>query len=166
MTIGSACGIYGTRTSIAMRKGLRTGTSREEFDEAAAILFRSLVLRKIGRLETRVPPDGAYQREPLSFLRLEVAAPRSPILVNRELAGGYWDDSLDVIEKGDVDLRFLQFFDWDNLGFREFAYYRVRIVASHRHARVVGKDALVEVGPAIQVLHEQSGTAGFRAPTG
>ena len=124
---------------------------RDEFNEAASILFRALVLRKLNRADIVVAPDHRANPEPLMFLRLKVDAPRSTIMVNRELTGGYWNDPL---EEGDLDLRFIHFFDWWTLGFRNFELYRVRIVASERYPRVVGKDALVPVGTAIKVLHD------------
>jgi hypothetical protein len=75
-------------------------------------------------------------------------------MVNRGLATGYWDDPLTCVEQGALDLRFIAFFDWWTLGFREFGLYRVRIVACKRHPRVVGRDALRPVGTAVKVLHD------------
>src|SRR5262249_1080570 len=94
----------------------------EGFNAVAARLFQLLVLRPLGGAETEVRPDDWAQREPLSFLHVYVD-PRSEIMVNRGLDTGYWDDPLRVIEKGELDLRFLQFFDWWLLGFREFGLY-------------------------------------------
>ncbi len=128
---------------------------RDGFDEVAAQLFRLLVLRKLGREEIEVPPDYWAEREPLPFLRVEVDT-RAEIMVNRGLATGYWDDPLRVVEKGELDLRFLQFFDWWLLGFREFSFYRVRIVGSGKHPHLVGKDALLPVGASVRVLHERA----------
>jgi hypothetical protein len=78
-------------------------------------------------------------------------------MVNRETTCGYWDHPLHFIEDGELDLRFLQFFDWWDLGFRDFEHYRVRIVGSERHPSLIGRDALVPVGSAIKVLHDPSG---------
>jgi hypothetical protein len=120
---------------------------RDEFNEIAARLFRALVLRKLGRDDRGVKPDHWAPREPLMFLRLEVD-PRSEIMVNRVEETGYWDDPLRTVEKGQLDLRFLQFFDWSDLSFRDFAFYRVRIVGAEGHQHLLGRDALLPVGRA------------------
>lgn len=124
-----------------------------DFDFTVARLFRALVLAKVRHGDVEVLPDNCAPRTPMSFLHVTIA-PRSAILVNRERAGGYWDHPLTAIETGDLDLRFLQYFDWAVLGFRDFAYYRVRIVGSAKIPDVVGKDALVPVGVGVKILCE------------
>ena len=126
---------------------------RDEFNAIAAQLFRTLVLRKLGRGDTEVRPDHWGPREPFPFLRVLVTT-RGEIMINRDTSGGCWDHPLQGIEAGDLDLRFMQYFDWDDLGPKDLAYYRVRIVASTKHPDVVGKDALVAVGPLVKVWSE------------
>jgi len=134
---------------------------RDDFNTIAVGLFRSLVLRKLGREHVDVLPDHVIAREPLLFLRLD--APVGSVLhVNRstEMTSGYWDDPVNRVEPDALDLRFLQYFDWWSLGFRDFAYYRVRIVASRPHPHLIGRDALLPVGQGVKVLYngEQPGT--------
>jgi hypothetical protein len=43
------------------------------------------------------------------------------------------------------DLRFLDFFDFDQSGFLDFGYYRVAINSSEQHPELVGHEALIEV---------------------
>jgi len=124
---------------------------RDEFNAIAAQLFRALVLRKLGRESAEVRPDHWAPRKPLPFLQV-VVEPRSEIMVNREIDGGYWDHPLTVIDQGDLELHFVQYFDWADLAFRDFAYYRVRIVGSAKYPDVVGKDALIPAGPSVKVL--------------
>jgi hypothetical protein len=125
----------------------------DEFNEIAALLFRTLVLRKLGLDDVNVRPAQYSPQEPFPFLRIEVDS-GSEIMVNRGEGTGYWDDPFRRVEKGELDLRFIQFFDWQNLGFREFAFYRVRIVSSKKHQHLVGRDALLPVGTTLKVFHE------------
>jgi hypothetical protein len=77
-------------------------------------------------------------------------------MVNRTGTGGYWDDPVTDIEPDDCDLRFIQFFDWWDLGFRDFAFYRVRIVGSQRYPHLVGRDALVPVTSSVRMFCEDA----------
>lgn len=86
---------------------------RDEFNAIAVGLFRSLVLRKLGREDVDVLPDHVIARQPLLFLRLD-APVGSDIHVNRsiEMTSGYWDDPVNRVQPDALDLRFLQYFDW------------------------------------------------------
>src|SRR5436309_659972 len=90
---------------------------RDHFNAIAVGLFRALVLRKLDREDADVLPDHLAPRQPLLFLRLEASA-SSTIHVNRsaEVTSGYWDDPVDRVEQGALDLRFIQYFDWWELG--------------------------------------------------
>jgi hypothetical protein len=68
------------------------------------------------------------------------------------------------IEPGDCDLRFIQFFDWWDLGFRDFAFYRVRIVDSLRYPLLVGRDALVPVTSSVKVFCDVATSKPAKAP--
>ena len=63
---------------------------------------------------------------------------------------------MDYFWKDEFDMRFIHFFDWMSIGFRDFAYYKVRIVGSQKHPHLIGRDALVPVGPGIIVLHDEN----------
>jgi len=123
------------------------------------ILFRALVLHGLDVDDSRLLADYRGDQKPLMFLRLEVE-PRSQIMVNRTGTSGYWDDPVTAIERGDCDLRFIQFFDWWDLGFRDFAFYRVRIVASARYPHLVGRDALVPVTSSVKVFYDTATSGG------
>jgi hypothetical protein len=126
---------------------------RDEFNEVTARLFRMLVLRPLGREEWEFLPDHWAKRQPFPFLHVAVE-PTSEILVNRELESGYWDHPLKVVDSRDLELRFLQYFDWWDLGVKDLAFYRVRIVGSTKYASLIGKDALLPVGGNVKVLGE------------
>lgn len=69
-----------------------------------------------------------------------------PIMISRPSADGnkYWDDPVNHVRASEVDLRFIEYFDWDQLGPREFQYYRVRIQSFATHPHLIGRDALLE----------------------
>jgi len=123
----------------------------DRFDDVAALLFQALVLRPLDRDDVEVLPDYRGEREPLPFLVLQVE-PRSEIMVNRSQDSGYWDDPLRSVGRGELELQFSRFFDWQVLGFREFGLYRARIVGSEQHPHLVGRDALLPVGASVRVM--------------
>jgi hypothetical protein len=137
--------------------------SVEDFDTASGYRFRALVLRKIEREEAGTRVLDETLAEPLLFLRID-RDPCGEILINRQQSRGYWDHPLRTVEKGDLDLALLGYFDWDVTGHRDLAYYRTRIVDSSKYPDVVGKDALVPIGPHVRVLQVRGATEREDAP--
>jgi len=106
--------------------------------------------------------------EELILARLDIAAPILPVdsqstylndyqifvdhkgklslMVNREIpASGYWDYPIKWIPPEDPpDIRPICFFDFDLLGWRNFEYYRVRILKCPTHQKIEGRDALIK----------------------
>jgi hypothetical protein len=116
-----------------------------DFHRMRDVLFVALVLREIAHVETDVQ-FGTVNQPVLPFLRI-VATPRSAILVNREVAHSrnqYWDGAPTAVPD-DIDLRFIDYFDWDVVGYRDLAYYLTRIVGCPEHPDIVGRDALLPV---------------------
>jgi hypothetical protein len=74
-------------------------------------------------------------------------------MVNRGVDTGYWDDPLRAASSDDLDVRFVQFFDWSLLEYRDFALYRARIVASDPYPNVVGRDVLVPADTSTKILY-------------
>lgn len=131
----------------------------DDFRIGSTHLFRALVLRKLG-LEARCPYSLEETRQaPLSSLHIELD-PGGEILINREQSSGYWDHPLASVKKGDLELAFLDYFDWSVTEHRDFAYYRVRILGSAKHPDLVGKDALVPIGPHVHVMCEAAQQGG------
>jgi hypothetical protein len=82
------------------------------------------------------------------FLRVVPTSSGSvPIMVERPSQDGnkYWDDPVDRVEGGQIDLRFVEFFDWNQLAARDFHYYRVKINSFPQHPHFVGREALLEI---------------------
>jgi hypothetical protein len=48
-------------------------------------------------------------------------------------------------------LTFQDFFDWDELNYRDFQYYLVDIAASSKYPELIGREALLEVS-TVRVL--------------
>jgi hypothetical protein len=63
-------------------------------------------------------------------------------MINRPTDSGYWDHPIRRLGK-DADLRFMNFFDWNEFDLIDQQYVRVEIVG-HPTAELVGKHALVK----------------------
>ena len=104
------------------------------------------------------------------FSRIAVSPAGSdvPIMVNRDTNGsGYWDDPVSRVALGEMELRLVDFFDWDELGMRDFTYLRVRIVASAAYPHLVNRDALLECAYVkVQTLDGAAGGCTRRRPGG
>ncbi len=146
--------------------GRRDGWSvRDEFDDVCGILFGLLVVKPLA-IPGWSPGDLVLQpsrrpgRAPMSWLRvIPRGAPSVPIMINRhpEQAHGYWDHPLDRVSEAEVDMRFVSLFDFDELAFRDFKYFLVRI-ANSSHPEVIGRAALIECEYARVMLDEAGPT--------
>jgi hypothetical protein len=124
---------------------------RDEFDDVCSILFGSLVLAPLGaavesevtKVLSRGRDSGARAIDWIHVVPR--AAAGVPILINRDPTSdsGYWDHPLCRVAAKDVSLRFVRWFDFDELTFRDLRYFLVRITSAARED-VVGRAALVE----------------------
>ena len=111
--------------------------SEERFPAVEAVLFTKMVL------EPASLPDSEYGRHnPAILVELSVGKD-APLMVNREVHSGYWDDPVDRVTK-DARLLFIKFFDWDQLDYRNNQYVLVQIDLWPSHPETVGKQALIE----------------------
>ena len=78
-----------------------------------------------------------------------------PIMISRDQNPdcGYWDDVINRVGPTDLDLRFIDFFDFDQAGFIDFQYYLVHIEGSSKYPILAGHRALVEIS-FVKVLAE------------
>ncbi len=70
-----------------------------------------------------------------------------PIMIQNPRAPhqrGYWDDPVDKIQRPDAELRYLDFFDWNDMAYADFQYYRVEIRSFDSRPHLVGREALLE----------------------
>lgn len=107
----------------------------ERFSDVERILFASLVI---------IP--SSLERVQYGLLHEGIAVvpeSESPVLLNRDIASGYWDHPVTRVTNS-VRLHFLQFFDWDDLGVRDNKYVRAVVGEWPGHSELVGKHALIE----------------------
>ena len=122
---------------------------RDGFDSVEWMLFDVLVgepLEIPWKSRVATIRRGHPSERTIPWLRVVPdAAAGVPIMINRDPLpdSGYWDYPLKRVSAADVDLRFVEWFDFDQLAFRDLKYCSVRVVASV-HADVVGRAALME----------------------
>jgi len=128
----------------------------DEFDNICVLLFSSLVLIPTGC--TTCNKSNYYEKfpQPIPYLKVIPAIDDGvPIQINREIEkSGYWDFGLNFIRPADVDLRFIDYFDFDMLGFRDFKFCHVRIIGSDKYPDIIGRDALLECNDVIIFFDE------------
>ena len=108
----------------------------ERFSEVQVVLFQKLVAEAASLSCVRY---GCLQPEILVELRAE----QTPIMINREIDSGYWDNPIKEITK-DARLLFISFFDWDQLDYRDNRYVRLQIDSWPLHPETAGSHALIE----------------------
>jgi hypothetical protein len=109
----------------------------ERFRAVQAVLFQELVL------EPSALPHAVYGLpQPTIRVRLRHGT-FAPIMLNRAVDSGYWDLPLKEVTSEAI-LVFVQFFDWDQLAFRDNQFVRVRIEQWPSHVEAVKKHALIE----------------------
>jgi hypothetical protein len=136
------------------------------FEEAASVLFRALVVERLGLGSEAYSGHALSPTTPLTWLHVvPIGDYGSPIMINRDAAAGsgYWDHPITRVSAADVGLRFVCWFDFDDLDFRDFKYYQVRILSS-RIEGVAGRAALVECEYARVLLDDAAFGAAERVP--
>ncbi len=121
----------------------------EDFRELSILMFKHLVLNEFGlnfeSNEWLVEPSSMFQVVPLGDT--------CPIMINRKGQSEYWDHPVTEIKKIDLEMVFIEYFDWDDMDLIDFRYYLVRIIESSTYPDLVGSDALIETIYA-DVYHE------------
>lgn len=117
---------------------------RDSFSEVYGALFNSLVRFHLPDSAPTIPHLWSPAKKILWEYRIVSTTDRLPVMVNREKpASGYWDHPTEYVASAAADLHLIELFDWDNLGFRDFRYFRVRIVKAD-DPDLVDRDALVD----------------------
>jgi hypothetical protein len=125
-------------------------------------LFVTLVLRHTGNTAHAsfllAPKKFSLWSEPIPFLRV-VPPSDVPAMISRTPGhSGYWDHAVTRLG-ADADLRFIDFFDFGQAGYRDFQYFHVAVASCERHPELAGHEALVEVQYAdVYVDDPHSGT--------
>lgn len=138
----------------------------DKYEEICGLLFSALVLKFVDRLSCKKSLAYELIKEPILFFRVVPCAESGvPIYINRDVpCTGYWDYPLNIIKPSDVDMRFVDFFDFNLKGFRDFQYCRVRIVGSNTYSEIIGRDALLESNNVKIIFDEEWLPDGLSAP--
>lgn len=132
---------------------------RDEFDSIARDIFSSIVLHPLGAFGCALSP--ASSPEPLPLRRFHVVPDvehGTPILINRDSPrSGYWDHPVSRVRPSDVDLHMLRFFDFDQLGYRDYRYFEALIHASPKYPDIIGRVALIEFANAKVLFSKPAG---------
>lgn len=74
--------------------------------------------------------------------------------------GECWTQLTGSFRSEDLELTLIDFFDWEELNWRDFRYYRVRINRLNGHPESAGREGLVE-NTDVDVLWEPTGIVGL-----
>lgn len=121
---------------------LRTWDSRDRFDQLRRLLFEALVVHAVGGAQ-----GNSLELASVTLHVIPVEAHPVPILINCPRVGdhnSYWDDSLKAVRASDVEMHFIEYFDWNAMGYADLQYVRVKIAAFNAHPELIGRDALLE----------------------
>ncbi len=117
---------------------------RDEFSNVYVDLFNVLVKYDLPESAPSVPHLWNGENKVLSEYHVTGKNKELVVMINRTIpAAGYWDHPIQQINSEETDIRLISFFDWDEIGFRDMRYLRVRIVASP-NKELIGRDALIE----------------------
>ena len=113
-----------------------------QFDEINERLFDELVLTRIGKTGFRKKSN----EEAWPFLEIKLSAEECPALINRPSKdnGKYWDEPINRLNKDDVELNFISYFDWDEFNYIDYRYYKTKINSFQGHPHLIGREALIE----------------------
>jgi hypothetical protein len=115
-----------------------------EYESIRKLLFEALVVYELDLYKECC----AHDTGPPPVLKVVPNATSVPILINRpsDDGGGYWDQEMDMsIGEGDVQLMFLDYFDYSQYPVKDFHFYRCRILRFPKHVEYEGREALIEV---------------------
>lgn len=121
-------------------------TRRDNFLAVESALFKALVTEPMKLADVSY---GHVQSE-ISVLAREKLSPVQ-IMIGKDGDSGYW--GLPIELPPSAGLRFMKFFDWDQLDVRDNRYVRVSISEWPERPELIGRDALVE---ALHVRFERA----------
>jgi hypothetical protein len=120
----------------------------EAFGDIAGRLFDAVVA-PLAAAQAGLADDGGLRES----LRVVPSTPDGvPIMIENPREGThnqYWDHPITHVRPDEAELRFLDYYDWDELGMRDYQYYLVEIVSFVNHPELERRHALVEVQHAL-----------------
>jgi hypothetical protein len=118
---------------------------RDQFSNVYVDLFNVLVKYDLPESAPSISHLWNGENKVLSEYHVKGKNKEVVVMINRTIpATGYWDHPIRQVKSEETDFRLLSFFDFDELGFRDIHYLRVRIVTSP-NKEIIGRDALIEV---------------------
>jgi hypothetical protein len=115
--------------------------SSDVFQELKVILFDELVL---ARLDLEWPREKIF-RAAIPFFTLTPTHGISSALIQRSASEqGYWDHPVKEIKAGEAELHFIEYFDWNQMDYQDFKYYRAKIASFPAHPETLGLEVLLE----------------------
>lgn len=115
------------------------------YEDAMARLFEGMVLLRVG-YDAKVPDWPRGLGKPIRFAA-KLKSPGAQLNVDRSLpdaASHFWGDPVVQVESDACLLRFMSFFDWDQLAPRDYRWLQVLIERFDQRPELVGHLALVE----------------------
>lgn len=114
----------------------------DDFDELSILLFKHLVCIPLGVNLNQFDWLG----EPMAIFKLKARGQRLPIMINRKpnIDHGNWEHEISSVEPNDLELTFIDYFDWDPKGMIDYRYIMCRITGAEVSKNVIGHTALVE----------------------
>ena len=107
---------------------LQSWNSWEQFEQLKKGLFQALVVARLQ--DDQCCGQTGSEGQPYRVVPVEPGP--VPIMIERPREGDrnrYWDDPVGEIKPSDAELEFLDYFDWNSMGYVDFQYYRVRVAA-------------------------------------
>ena len=137
--------------NVVLVPELATFDTVDALREVESLLFDLMV---VPRLEARFEaPLGHECRDRMRVV--PSARDGVPIMIENPRPGTknrYWDHPIRRIRPGDAELRFVGYFDWDDLRARDYQYYETEILGFVGHEELRGRRALLQVGHADVIL--------------
>jgi len=130
-----------------VKNGKSDWESHEIFQEIEKALFEQIVLKNIG-INRSIELKG-------TFKLLARSNNVIPVMVNRTGESGYWDHPITSLINDVVDIKFIEYFDWDQLGIRDNRYMMSRILSSRLHPEINGFKAIIE-SHYVDVVYEKT----------
>ncbi len=129
---------------------------RDAYSAIYVELFNALVLYYLPEGAKPIPHLYDPEKNVLYEYKIVAENSRLPIMINRNKpASGYWDYLIEYIISEKTDLRLISCFDFDQLGFRDLEYYRVRIINSD-NTDLIDRDGLVKTKHCKIIFDEAS----------
>jgi len=126
----------------------------DEYESIRKLLFEALVVNELDPYKE----CSEHGTVPPPVLKVVPRTTSVPILINRpsDDGAGYWDQEKDMsVNEGDIQLAFLDYFDYSQYPVKDFYFYRCKILQFPGHAKYEGREALVEVSDT-KVFHDNN----------